>query len=106
MDFLAIICMCIYTHVFWLFFPIDFRVLEFAHSPLKAHPYLWSGLQQGVPQAIDPCGARRLLSSLLFFDPMHPCRNGGRVVEVDLSLEKNLTAFPPLTYWQLLHNLL
>lgn len=37
---------------------------------------------------------------------MRPCRNGGRVVEVDLSLEKNLTAFPPLTYWQLLHNLL
>lgn len=57
-----------------------------------------------VPQAIDTCVARPHLSCLLLFDPLPPCRNGGRVVGIDLSLEKILTAFSPPKYWQLLHN--
>lgn len=54
------------------------------------------------------CGTSHLVSyvlkQLLAVDLVLPCRNTGRVVEVDLYLEKIITAFAPPKYLQLLPN--
>jgi len=81
------------THTY---FSIDLGFMNLSILPSKLTLSFCSTLQQGVPQAINTlfcvCGARHLLSYLLkelpAVDLVPPCRNSGRIVEVELFLEK------------------